>query len=64
MVLDRPAKKSVYVKLTQYTELYVKVERCAQLMDVPMTKAARLMMRNGYLGFRRYLEDEGYEVNE
>lgn len=56
--------KAFYVKVSPRTELYQKVDKVAVLLDIKLTQAARLMMRNGYLGFRRFLIDQGYEVKE
>jgi len=54
------ASKPIYVKLTPGTDLYIKVQRVAEIADVQPTLAARMMMRNGWLGFRRFLSEEGH----
>ncbi len=51
------AEKAVYVKLTPGTPLFEKVQKVSEVLGTPMTQAARFMMRNGYLGFRRFLSD-------
>lgn len=59
--LDLPAtptaEKAVYVKLTPGTPLFAKVEKVSEILGTSMTQAARFMMQNGFLGFRRFLKD-------
>ena len=59
--LELPAPKqegkAVYVKLTPGTDLYRKVFHVAKANDVPMTKAARILMRGGFLGFAKWRQN-------
>ncbi len=52
-----PVEKAVYVKLTPGTPLFEKVQTVSGVLGTTMTQSARFMMRNGYLGFRRFLSD-------
>ncbi len=47
--------KPVYIKLTPGSELYEKVRDISNTLNVPMTKAGRLAIRHGWMGFRRFL---------
>lgn len=65
LALNEPVtEKTIYVKLTPGTDLYIKVCRVADIASVTPTLAARMMMRNGWLGFRRFLTEEGFEVKK
>ncbi len=59
-----PDEKAIFIKLSPGTDLYVKVKRVAKIADVKPSKAGRMMMRNGWLGFRRFLAEEGFRVSK
>lgn len=44
-------KKAIYIKLTPDTDLFNKVVLCADHLEVTPTKAARILMRAGWLGY-------------
>lgn len=49
--LDQDAGKAIYVKLTPGTELYNRVLMCSHHLEVKPTKAARMLMRSGWLSY-------------
>lgn len=55
MDLTKKAPKPIYIKLTPGTELYEKVLSVSNEMDVAPTRAGRMMLRAGWLGFSRYV---------
>ena len=58
----RRQDKVLYVKITPNTELYIKVQFVARLLAIKPTRAARMMMRNGWLGFKRFALEEGMGI--
>jgi hypothetical protein len=55
-------RKAIYIKLTPGTELYDKVVAVADETDVSLTKAGRMMMRNGWAGWKRFMASVGRTV--
>ncbi len=49
--LTEDAQKAIYVKLSPGTELYNRVVMCSQHLEVKPTRAARMLMRSGWLAF-------------
>jgi len=51
--LTDPPDKAIYVKLSPGTELFNKVVMCSEHLRVPPTKAARMLLRAGWIGFTK-----------
>lgn len=51
MELTDPPEKAIFIKLTPGTELFNKVVLCSRHFEVKPAKAARLLMRAGWLGY-------------
>ncbi len=51
MIIPETPGKPIYVKLTPGTELYDKVLMCAGHTQVAPTRAARMLMKAGWLSF-------------
>lgn len=63
-VSNTETERPIYIKLTPGTDIYIKVLTVANKLDVNPTRAARYMMRNGWLGFKRFAVSEGIEVSK
>lgn len=49
--LRDPPENDIYVKLSRGTELFNQVVVCSEHLEITPTKAARILMRAGWLGY-------------